>query len=256
MKRVLLVGAGGLGSPVALLLARLGGVSLAIIDDDVVERSNLHRQTLYGEADVGRPKIERAAARIRAEAEGAGVRVEVETIDGRFVPENAIELAKSVDLVVEGADNLATKFLVADAAFLTRRSAVHAGVVRWSGWTLASTSDTACLRCLFEDIPRDRVETCAESGVVGPLVGVLGALQAAYTIRLLAGDRSAAGEVTHVLAKPGRVRRAQVKRRGDCPLCSTRSVRTIEPERYGAERCDVLDGITALREHREKSGVA
>lgn len=233
MKRVLLVGAGGLGSPVALLLARRGGVRVTLVDDDVVDRSNLHRQTLYVEGDVGRAKIERARARLLAEAEGAGVALEVHTIDGRLVPENAAELVGEADLVVEGADNLATKFLVADAAFLLGRPAVHAGVVRWAGWALASVpQESACLRCLFEDLPRDRVETCANAGVVGPLVGVIGALEASLVLRLLDGDAAAAGTLLHVDALRGTLRRVRVARRAGCALCGRGHIRDLAPARY------------------------
>jgi adenylyltransferase/sulfurtransferase len=233
MTRVLLVGAGGLGSPVALLLARRGGVHVTLLDDDVVDRTNLHRQTLYDESDVGERKTERAAARMHAEAKAARVLLDVEAIDGRLVPENAAALVSRADLVIEGTDNLATKFLVADAAFLAGRPAVHAGVVRWTGWALASKPGTsACLRCLFEDLPRDRVETCADAGVVGPLVGVVGALEASLALRALDGDEGAFGTVVHVDALRGRLRRARVAKRPGCPLCGTGQIRDVGAARY------------------------
>lgn len=246
MKRVLLVGAGGLGSPIAQVLARRGDVQVTLVDDDVVDRSNLHRQTLYDPTDVGRPKIERAARRMEAEARAAGVVLDVRTIEGRLVPENAEALLGAADIVVEGADNLATKFLVADAAHLTQRIAVHAGVVRWAGWAMATVpGESACLRCLFEDLPRDGVETCAEAGVVGPLVGVVGALEASLALRLLTGDLEAAGYVLHVDALGGRLRRSRVLRRPGCPLCGTGAIRDLSETRYrlGAE----ADGSEAAR---------
>ncbi len=164
-KRVLVVGAGGLGSPVLRLLAE-HDLELTVVDDDVVEESNLHRQTLYAARDVGEPKVQ-SVARALAELSPAA---EVRTFEGRVLPTSAMELFQGRDLVVEGADNLATKFLVADAARLSNVPVVQAGAVRWGGWALCSTPQSACLRCLFEDIPRDRVETCAEAGVVGPVV--------------------------------------------------------------------------------------
>lgn len=239
MTRVLVVGVGGLGSPVALLLARRGGICVRLVDDDVVDVSNLHRQTLFDEGDVGAPKIARAASAMAREAREAGVALEVEAIEGRFAPDTAAALLAGVDLVIEGADNLATKFLVADAAHLSGIAAVHAGVVRWTGWALATRpGESACLRCLFEDLPRDRVETCAEAGVPGPLVGVIGALEASLALRLVAGDTTAAGRLVHVDALRGTMRRIGVGLRPDCPLCGSPSIHDLDAARYAAPLCD------------------
>lgn len=226
--RVLVVGAGGLSSPVLRLLAKRGVRHLTVVDDDLVDPSNLHRQTLYTDADVGELKIQRAAETLRALEPELSVR----TVEGRFVPDTAEELLRGHALVIEGADNLATKFLVADAAHLAGVPAVQAGAVRWSGWALCALPGAACLRCLFEDIPRDRVETCAEAGVVGPVVGVLGALQGAFAFRLLAGERPA-GELWHYDALRGELRKTHVRRRGDCSLCSGK-IQDLRKERYSA----------------------
>ncbi len=227
LRRILVVGAGGLGSPVLRLLAERD-VEITIIDDDVVDESNLHRQTLYAQDDVGQSKVERAVQALRASSSGSSIRA----IEGRFVPSRALELLAGQDLVVEGADNLATKFLVADAARLRGVPAVQAGAVRWCGWALCATPDSSCLRCLFEDIPRERVETCAEAGVVGPVVGVLGGLQAALAFRLLEGERPG-GELWHYDALQGALRKTFVRRRGDCPLC-TGEIQDLRVERYTA----------------------
>jgi adenylyltransferase/sulfurtransferase len=226
--RVLVVGVGGLGSPVLRVLATRPGIRLTLVDDDVVEESNLHRQTLYGPNDVGRPKTERAAAVVRSIAPDA----EIEVVEGRFVPATALELLRGHSVVVEGADNLATKFLVADAAHLAGSPAIHAGAVRWAGWALCSLPGEACLRCVFEDIPRDRVETCAEAGVLGPVVGVLGALQAAFALRLLEGEQPA-GELWHYDALRGALRKTSVLRRHDCALCND-EIQDLRTERYTA----------------------
>jgi len=229
--RVLVVGAGGLGSPVLRLLAVAGGSRvehISIIDDDLVEESNLHRQTLYSSDDVGRSKIERAAGMLRDLSPGLSVR----TVQGRFVPDTAMELLSEHTLVVEGADNLATKFLVADAAHLAGIPAVQAGAVRWAGWALCALPASAGLRCLFEDIPRDRIETCAEAGVVGPVVGVLGGLEAALVVRLLRGERPG-GELWHYDALAGALRKTLVRRRTDCPLCAG-EIQDLRVERYTA----------------------
>jgi adenylyltransferase/sulfurtransferase len=210
------------------LLARSDVGHLTIVDDDLVDPSNLHRQTLYTDADLGQPKTQRAAETVRKLAPELSIR----TVEGRFVPDTAQGLLREHDLVVEGADNLATKFLVADAAHLAGIPAVQAGAVRWSGWAFCALPGAACLRCLFEDIPRDRVETCAEAGVVGPVVGVLGALQAAFAFRLVAGERPA-GELWHYEALRGALRKTEVRRRGECSLCSG-EIQDLRQERYSA----------------------
>ena len=225
---VLVVGAGGLSSPVLRLLAKSHVEHVTLVDDDRVDESNLHRQTLYTDADVGQPKIERAAQTLRELAPRLSIRV----VDGRFVPATAEALLREHSLVVEGADNLATKFLVADAAHLAEVPAIQAGAVRWSGWALCALPGAACLRCLFEDIPRDSIETCADAGVVGPVVGVLGAIQAAFVFRLLEGERPA-GELWHYDALRGALRKTQVRRRGDCPLCNG-EIQDLQAERYSA----------------------
>jgi molybdopterin/thiamine biosynthesis adenylyltransferase len=226
--RVLVVGAGGLGSPVLRLLAAKGVDQITVIDDDVVDESNLHRQTLYTSGDVGCSKIAQAVRVLR----GLSPELRVRGVEGRFVPGTAMELLSDHTLVVEGADNLATKFLVADAARLAGLPAVQAGAVRWSGWAFCALPGSACLRCLFEDIPRDQVETCAEAGVVGPVVGVIGGLEAALAFRLLEGERPG-GELWHYDALKGALRKTFVRRRSDCPLCAG-EIQDLRMERYTA----------------------
>ena len=226
--RVLVVGAGGLASPVLRLLGQSGAAHVTIVDDDVIEQSNLHRQTLYSDDDVGHCKTERAASALRVLYPRLSVRV----VEGRFVPANAKALLADHGLVVEGADNLATKFLVADAARLCGVPVVQAGAVRWTGWAFCSLPESSCLRCLFEDIPRDRMETCAEAGVVGPVVGVLGGLQAAFALRLLRGERPG-GELWHYEALQGVLRKTFVQRREGCPLCAG-DIKDLQVERYAA----------------------
>jgi molybdopterin-synthase adenylyltransferase len=231
MKPVLIVGVGGLGSPAALVLARSGVEHMTLIDDDAVDETNLHRQILFDDADVGSDKVERAKARL--EREGASVHA----IRGRLRPENAVAIFSEHALAIEGADNFATKFLAADAGAIARIPVVQAGAVRWSGWALASAPDHgACLRCVFEDIPRERVETCAEAGVIGPVVGAVGAIQAALALRILRGDASAAGELWSYRALEGRLRVTRASRRAGCPRCDG-TIRTLEMERYAPAQC-------------------
>ncbi|MEM7136859.1 MAG: HesA/MoeB/ThiF family protein [Myxococcota bacterium] len=225
---VLIVGVGGLGSPVIDLLAASGVRRVTLVDDDRVEESNLHRQTAYTERDIGRQKVECAIERLADVAP----EIEVHGLSARFVPSNALSLLEGHSVVVEGADNLATKFLVADASRIGGRPAIQAGAVRWNGWAMCATPESACLRCLFEDIPGDRVETCAEAGVVGPVVGVLGGLQSVLLARTLRGER-VGGELWHYQALEGGLRRTTVGKRPDCPLCAG-EIRDLDPDRYSA----------------------
>jgi molybdopterin-synthase adenylyltransferase len=242
--RVLCVGVGGLGSPVAWALAHGGPaarpVELTLLDDDVVDATNLHRQTLYDERDVGASKVERAAAVLARWADEHATPLTIDARRSRLTPTNAAEMVREHDVIVEGADNLPTKFLAADAAALAGRPIVHAGVVRWSGWAKAvMPGASACLRCVFEDVPRDRVETCADAGVVGALVGVVGAVQAGLLSRLLAGDATVGDTLTRLDARVGVARTVPVRRRPDCPLCGEpRRIADLSAARY-APACSV-----------------
>lgn len=229
--RVLFVGMGGLGCPAAraLVLAMGPRLALTLVDDDVVDETNLHRQVLFTDDDVGHPKADVAAARLLdLGAFEAHARRE------RFEPSSARALLTGVDLVIEGADNFATKFLVADACALERVPVVHAGAVGWNGWALASDPralpHAPCLRCVFEDVPDGAVPTCADVGVLGAVVGVLGAVQAKLARALLLGE-APLGRVHHYRALEGRLRAAHVRARIDCPLDSPHDL-DLRPERY------------------------
>jgi adenylyltransferase/sulfurtransferase len=227
-KRVLIVGAGGLGCAAAPILAEAGAM-LTVIDDDVVTESNLHRQLLYETTDIG---LKKGTVMLRSLAGSA------RWIDDRFTPDNARALVAEHDLVVEGADNFATKFLAADACALAHKPIVQAGAVRWTGFALASVRGRgACLRCVFEDLPREREETCAVAGVVGPVVGVLGALEAALALRLLAGDPSAAGELFAYDGLAGSLRRLRPAARLGCPACSGQ-IDDLDMGRYQAAQAN------------------
>jgi molybdopterin/thiamine biosynthesis adenylyltransferase len=228
---VLVIGLGGLACPALAVLARGGVTRFTLVDDDSVDVSNLQRQTLYGDTDLGKLKAEVAAQRVQALAPRPES-VQCTAVVDRFVPDNALALAAGHALILEGADNYATKFLAADVAKLTQLPVVQAGAVRFGGWALASRPDAgACMRCLFEDIPREQPETCAAAGVLGPVVGVLGALQAALAIELLRGRSQAAGVLFSYEALPGKLRRRRAAQRADCPLCSGR-IRDLDPARY------------------------
>ncbi len=233
-RRVLLVGVGGLGSPAAIALAKSGVGMIGIVDDDEVELSNLHRQILYSEADVGEPKLAAASRAIAAWAEPRAVRVVVHGT--RLLPANAVEIVSQYDVVVEGSDNFATKFLAADACALAGVPVVHGAAVRWYGTALAvGRQGRPCYRCLFEDLPSDHSPNCDEAGIMGPVVGVIGAIQADLALGLLAGLPSANlhGTLVTFDGKADVLRRRTVAPRPDCALCGTDArIRRIDRERY------------------------
>lgn len=235
--RVLLVGAGGLGSPAACVLVRSGVSRLTVADDDTVDLSNLHRQTLYAEADVGQAKAPAAVRRLSELGSTEHYSPQIVAREMRIRPETALDLINSHDLVVEGADNYPTKFLVADACAISRVPVVHAGAVRWGGWALGCVPGRGpCLRCVFEDVPRGAADSCATAGVVGPVVGVLGALQAAIALRVLWGDPSAAGVLYSYRGLQGTLRARPIRPTPDCPLCAG-EITDLRTERYAPPEC-------------------
>lgn len=233
--RVLIVGIGGLGCPAAIALARAGVGTIGIADDDVVDATNLHRQILFRESDVGAPKVEAAAAALLRIVPD----LRIERHASRMLPRNAVELASRYDVVVEGSDNFPTKFLAADACRIARKPVVHAAAVRWHGTALAvGATGGPCYRCLFEDVPRENAPNCAEAGVVGPMVGVVAAVQADLALAVLR-DEDVAGTLFTFDAKTLESRRRRIPRRAKCPLCSdARSIQRIDPNRYLPAACD------------------
>jgi len=233
----LVVGVGGLGCPAALALAR-ARVPLRLCDDDRVELTNLHRQILFSEEDVGRDKLD--VARERLLEAGAPT---VEIYRGRFVPETAENLLTGVSVVLEGADNFATKFLAADAAHLARVPIVHGAAVRWHGTAcFVDPAEPPCYRCLFEDLlPSDAAPNCAVAGVVGPAVGVVGALMADLALDVLEAAPRRSGHIFSFDGKSGRLRRAPLPARKSCELCGERpTIRNLAPERYWPPTCATL----------------
>ena len=232
--RVLVVGAGGLGAPAILALAHAGVGTIGIVDDDEVERTNLHRQILFREEDVGRQKGEAAKDAITR----INKRISIEVHPTRFLPHNAIELAQDYDLVIEGSDNFPTKFLVADACHLAKRAVVHAAAVRWVGTALAVSAEGApCYRCVFEDIPKGDAPSCATAGVIGPVVGVVGALQADLALKMIDGE-DVAGQLVSFDGQSETIRRHTLAPRKSCALCGSAKkerISSVEIARY-AER--------------------
>ncbi len=230
--RVLLVGIGGLGCPAALALARAGVGTIGIADDDIVETSNLHRQILFRDEDVGKLKVEAAASALLR----LGLPdLRIERHLTRMLPHNAVELASRYDVIVEGGDNFPTKFLAADASRIAKKPIVHAAAVRWHGTALAvGPNGGPCYRCLFEDLPLGSAPNCADAGVVGPMVGVVAAVQADLALSVLHGD-DVFGTLFTFDGKALASRRRVLPRRRGCPLCSDpRTIERIDPNRYAA----------------------
>lgn len=226
---------GGLGCPVSLALARAGIGRLLLIDDDVVDEVNLHRQLLYNDDDIGKPKIDAAMVALGREA-AAGVTLE--PFRSRCLPDNAHDLLNRVDLVVEGADNYATKFLVCDAAHLCGKPVVQGSAVGWHATVLYTPpAGRPCYRCIFEDVPQGTPQNCDTLGVIGPLTGFAGALMAELCLRALCQDVLPATLYSYD-GKRDRLRTLQPRGRSNCPLCGkSPSILDLKEERYLATAC-------------------
>ena len=224
--RVLLVGAGGLGSPALLYLASAGVGTIGLVDFDPVDVTNLHRQILYTDADVGGSKTRAAAARATA----ANPHVHVETYDTRLTSHNALQIARDYDIIVDGTDNFATRYLVNDTAVLLGKTNVYASVLRFEGQaSVFAAPDGPCYRCLFRDPPPPGlIPNCAEAGVLGVLPGIMGSIQASETIKLITGAGTPlVGRLLLFDALAMKFRTMEVRRDPDCPMCGTREIREL-----------------------------
>jgi len=216
--KVLVIGAGGLGSPALLYLVSAGVGTVGIADFDAVERSNLHRQVVHGEASIGQRKTDSAAARLR----DLNPDVTIATHDARLTSGNALELVSSYDVIVDGSDNFPTRYLVNDACVLAGRPLVYAAIFRFEGQaSVFAEPDGPCYRCLYpEPPPPGLVPSCAEAGVLGVLPGVLGSIQALEAIKLLAGiGESLKGRLLLFDALRSRFRELALQKDPDCPVC-------------------------------------
>jgi len=219
--RVLLVGAGGLGSPAALYLAAAGVGHLTIVDPDVVDASNLQRQVLHGTAALGRPKVDSGRERLA----DLNPHVRVEGVRARLDRSNALELTRAHDLTVDGTDNFATRYLVNDACVLAGKPNVHASIFRFEGQASTfATEGGPCYRCLYpEPPPAGAVPSCAEAGVLGVLPGLLGVIQAAEAVKLLLGvGEPLVGRLLLVDALGMSFRTLRFARDPACPACGAR----------------------------------
>ena len=224
--RVLLVGAGGLGSPAAIYLAAAGVGTLGIVDFDVVDITNLHRQILHGTGDVGRSKLESAISRLRE----VNPHVTVEPHETRLTSANALEIIRQYDVVVDGTDNFQTRYLVNDACVLTNRPNVYGSIFRFDGQvSVFCTPDGPCYRCVYrEPPPPGLVPSCAEGGVLGILPGIVGTLQATEALKLVLGiGEPLIGRLNLVDALGARLRTVRIRKDPTCPACGTRELQQL-----------------------------
>jgi sulfur-carrier protein adenylyltransferase/sulfurtransferase len=232
--RVLVVGAGGLGSPVSMYLAAAGVGTIGLVDFDEVERSNLQRQILFGESAVGRGKLQAASDRLS----DINPYVRLEAHEIRLSAQNAERVVADYDLVVDGTDNFATRYLVNDVCVHLGVPNVYGSVLRFEGQaSVFATPDGPCYRCLFrEPPPPGLVPSCAEAGVMGVLPGIIGSIQAAEAIKLITGaGRPLVGRLLLLDALTMAFRSIEIRRDPGCPACGTREITVL---RDYDEYCD------------------
>ena len=216
--KVLCIGAGGLGSPSSMYLAAAGIGTLGMIDDDTVDASNIQRQILHGMDRVGVRKVESAAKTLK----NLNPDLVVNQHETRITSENAIELIRPYDVVIDGADNFATRYLVNDVALRLGKPVIHASIFRFEGqMTVFSATGSPCYRCLYpQPPPAEEAPSCAEAGVLGVLPGVMGVLQATEAIKLILGlGDSLAGRLLVYDAMKARFRELKLRRDPTCPTC-------------------------------------
>ena len=215
--KALIIGAGGLGSPSAIYLSLAGVGTVGIVDFDVVELSNLQRQVLHHTADVGRPKVQSAVDNIKAYNPDVNVVVH----ETRLESDNAIEIIGQYDLVINGADNFATRYLVNDACYLLNKPLVDGSILIFDGQATVFLPGQGCYRCLFPSPPPPgMVPNCAEAGVLGALTGLVGSIQATEALKYFLGiGESLSSRLLLIDALSMSFREVRLKRNPDCPLC-------------------------------------
>lgn len=224
--RVLIIGAGGLGSPAALYLAGAGVGTLGLVDFDVVDATNLHRQLLHGTRDVGRAKLASARDRLH----DVNPHVQLELHEARLTSANALDIMRGYDVILDGTDNFATRYLVNDACVLLGTPNVYGSIFRFEGQaSVFCTAEAPCYRCLYpEPPPAGSVPSCAEGGVLGVLPGLVGTIQATEAIKLCLGiGTTLAGRLLLVDALGMEFRTVRINRDPSCPMCGARTIREL-----------------------------
>jgi molybdopterin/thiamine biosynthesis adenylyltransferase/rhodanese-related sulfurtransferase len=216
--KVLLIGTGGLGAPLGLYLAAAGVGRLGLVDFDIVDFTNLQRQVTFGSDDVGKPKTEAARARLS----NLNPDIQIDTFETKLTSDNALELFKDFDVIVDGTDNFPTRYLVNDASILLGKPNVYGSIFRFEGQaTVFGMPEGPCYRCLYpEPPPPGLVPSCAEGGVLGVLPGIVGSIQAMETIKLLLGTgESLVGRLLLFDALAMKFRELKLRKNPNCPMC-------------------------------------
>jgi len=252
--RVLVVGAGGLGCPAALYLAAAGVGTIGIVDSDRVELSNLQRQVLYRETDIGLNKAEVAATRLGE----LNAKIQVRAYCEALQVSNAKELIQGHDLVLDATDNFATRYLINDACFFLKRPSVFASVTRFEGrLSLFCSPEGPCYRCLFPQPPQEIVLNCAEEGILGAVAGVMGTLQALAALRTIIGLGQSLHQTLQIFDfLTMQSRNLTIAPNPDCPLCGTNpTIKTLESViPYCANSPEIsADKLRALLERENES---
>ena len=233
--KVLLIGAGGLGSPVGLYLVAAGVGTIGIADPDKVDLSNLHRQIIHGFDTLGLPKTISAAESLKEINPGAEIILHPEGLTA----ENALELVSRYDVVVDGADNFATRFLAADACVLAKKPLVHGSVLRGEGQVGTFLPNRGCYRCVYPTIPdASSVPTCSEAGVLGATCGVIGSWMAAETLAILLKQRQHS-QMFVINVGEGRSQKISIAQDSHCPACGkSPKISEIKAENYPSTVCE------------------
>jgi adenylyltransferase/sulfurtransferase len=216
--KVLVVGAGGLGCPISLYLAAAGVGTIGLVDFDTVDASNLQRQILFTTEDVGKPKVEVAAKRLKA----LNPDVKVNTYPVALRSDNIMDILKDYDMIIDGTDNFPTRYLTNDAAVLQNKPNVYGSIFRFEGQaTVFKTPEGPCYRCLYpEPPPPGEVPSCAEGGVMGAMVGTIGAIQATEAIKLITGaGKPAIGKFVIYNSLDMKFRELKLHKDPECPIC-------------------------------------
>ena len=238
--RVLVIGAGGLGSPAAMYLAAAGVGTIGIVDDDVVDLSNLQRQIIHGTGNVGMPKVESAAETVTS----INPDVTVKPYHIRVSAGNIAELIAGYDVIVDAADNFSTKFLINDACVLAGKPYIYGGALRFEGQLMTYVPGRGpCYRCIFRDMPAaGEVPSCKEAGVLGAVVGVIGSMQAVEAVKLILGvGKPLTARLMTFDALAMTCRAVPLpEREPDCPVCGEHpTITTLDPARYIQPACGV-----------------
>lgn len=234
--KVLIIGAGGLGAPAALYLAAAGVGTLGIIDGDNVDLTNLQRQVIHFTKDIGKPKVESAREKINQ----LNPDVKVIPYQDIITSENALEIIKEYDFILDGTDNFTAKFLINDACVMAGIPYSHGGILKFDGQTMTYVPGNACYRCVFEKPPpKNAVPTCSQAGVLGAVAGMLGTIQAAETIKYIIGKGNLLTNRLFIFnALDMEFRTVKLKRNPKCPVCGDNPTIT-ELQDYEQPVCDL-----------------